>query len=78
MNDALRKKLTEQQGQVKGIVRDLLNTRLPEHQKALDEKDYATMALQAEFAAGVHQLENAIIAAIEAEKQKKGRKYEQN
>ena len=75
MNDALRKKLTEQQKRVKDI-ENLLVSEIIDDAAVFQLNGYSTKCFEWTLQ-GIKRMSKAIIEEIEAEKQK-GRKYEQS
>ena len=73
MNDALRKKLTEQQGQVIELEQSIFKDMEADFNKALDEKNGAKVSYYEAFRHGVKCMTELILDAITEEKLKKGR-----
>jgi len=73
MNDALRKKLTEQQEQVKAISDQLLYGIQIDACRAFNERNTERVKQLEMYQQGVKDLRASIINAIEDEKQKAGR-----
>ncbi len=73
MNDELRKKLTEQQKYVEALAQANLAAIEKDALQAHEKRDAIRLKILEMYRLGVNEMKVSIIAAIEAEKQKKGR-----